>query len=372
MAKIMASLVGLLVMLAYVGGCSDGTPPSESPSPTVSPTMTLNPTQADVNTEALPVVIEPPRLFILDPETRKGVVEYTHEAPGWITESSWSPDGSRLAFVISGGSYIHQVFVADTAGSVSQIGELASDNWSVSGILWSPDGRSVVVLEGARILQISLSGEPPVEVYAEPDSSNSLYPLLGWMSDGERLVVKRGDTLITVNVITGDIVEVYEFESYGPSVSMLKDGSRAAVAVSSTRGGCTGQGTSYSIMVVDLESGADDELVPHVCGLSSLAWSSSGEKLAYSMVDTCSFSPPPCESGINDGGVYVVDTVSRDANRVSTPSPELVDVDVTWVADDSGVVVARASCWQCDAGVAHWAWVSGAGGVEQKLADSPG
>jgi Tol biopolymer transport system component len=199
-----------------------------------------------------------------------GTGEYFAEGP------IWSPDGRYLAYrhadCHGSGEPWWDVVISDPPGNV--VTTFPSEGW---GISWSPDSRRVAVLEcwceeatigvcgldGARQALITV----PFELRAHNGEGDPV-----WSSDGESLVLPNAGH-IPIDGSTpwrptwakgGD-----GWRTYSP------DGSRYAY-------------TTRSSLAVAAADGSDPEHMFGDCPCGSLAWSSTGDRIAF-----VSFSSTP-------------------------------------------------------------------------------
>lgn len=89
-------------------------------------------------------------------------------------EASWSPDGSRLAWIDPFGLWVaradgtHRHLLAQSRGTMRYA--------------WSPDSRALAVSDDGRLFTITASGARRTTV--APRSSNTTYWVFGWSRDG--------------------------------------------------------------------------------------------------------------------------------------------------------------------------------------------
>jgi Tol biopolymer transport system component len=102
---------------------------------------------------------------------------------------AWAPDSENLAFVSfaglpPGSDYKLSLFSLDE--EESRLVYESED--SIAGMKWSPDGNSLAVVEGERLLLVHLDGGDDVVV----EDGVALFPLSGnglaWSPDGHRLI----------------------------------------------------------------------------------------------------------------------------------------------------------------------------------------
>jgi TolB protein len=129
----------------------------------------------------------------------------------WNGQSSWSPDGRRLAFV--SGWYGDGLFVVNADGTGST--EIASvpHNWDLGFPSWSPDGQRILFTEylggpvGVFVIDADGSNETKVvgsasEAVWSPDGKRIAY--LAWHGSRTALAVMDADSTSPPHVLTGD------------------------------------------------------------------------------------------------------------------------------------------------------------------------
>lgn len=142
--------------------------------------------------------------FTLDPLDPVGA----EVAPGSTTALTVSPDGGQVAVAdYDSGAWVVRVLDAREGGETGRFG---LPSWSsVSGLAWSPDGRSIA-LSGTR----GEGFQPAVGI--APSGGGDVLPVdvqrvdvgsLRWSPDGSRLLLRSGD-VVEVDGATGEVVDV--------------------------------------------------------------------------------------------------------------------------------------------------------------------
>jgi Tol biopolymer transport system component len=250
------------------------------------------------------------RLWIADVDSPADRLVY--EAPAWITDVAWSPDGGTIAFV-SGGIWL----IAPDGTNLRRVGEPGAFT------AWSPDSSQIayMVLTGGhwfiRILSLA-SGSTRDLVYGQnfrwaPDGARISYEKVGggpckiqirivtlqngteravacgslptWSPDGKRIALVRYDDHTT---------SLWTVPSRGGRPRRLATarggGAEAAVWSPDSRWIAFRQGTRYcasQLAVVRLDGSRPRRLASHTRIVAPLAWSRGAQKVLYSG-DRCS------------------------------------------------------------------------------------
>jgi Tol biopolymer transport system component len=178
--------------------------PTRTPTPTVAP-LTMKIPHAlyflsEGSTEA-EYVARPEQIWRLDPD---GVTltEITHEDHA-VTDFDISAATGQLAYVVdrfvgtqSGGTQLvgNQLIIARIDGSerrvvVDQSSADSKDISPVTGLRWSPDGRTLAYHRDGLMLYQFSAGQSVKVVADNPDEYEGYYPEL-WSPDGNHLLVK--------------------------------------------------------------------------------------------------------------------------------------------------------------------------------------
>ena len=176
----------------------------------------------------------------------------TNEADPANVPPQWSPDGSRLAVLISGRL---EVVEADGSGRRT----VASD--VMSRVSWSPDGRRLAFVrrhgEHAQLVTIATGGTDEHVLQSitdmrglETTDPESWLPNphshVAWSPDGAHIVYGCGDQLCVVNLdgeIVGRTPEEFANERGRAAAAWAPDGSRIAVRAA-------GNPTAYRVVLL--------------------------------------------------------------------------------------------------------------------------
>jgi Tol biopolymer transport system component len=244
------------------------------------------------------------RLWVADVDTAADRLLY--EAPTWITDVAWSPDGKTIAFV-SGGIWL----IAPDGTNVRRVGEPGAFP------AWSPDSSRIaymVLREGHWLIRIlSLTSESTSDlVYGQnfrwsPDGTRIAYEKVGgqpcsvqirtvtlesgaervvacgslprWSPDGKRIALVRYDDHRTSLWIASS-------RRGRPRrlATARGGGAEAAVWSPDSRWLAFRQGTRYcasQLAVVSLDGSRPRRLASHSRIVTPLAWSRGAGKVLY-------------------------------------------------------------------------------------------
>lgn len=229
-------------------------------------------------------------------------------------ELAWSPDGSRLAYVIPGGSSDWELHVVDALGNNDNL--LVKDELSIRSPSWSPDGRRIAISMGSRsvssqvyVLNADGSGLHPITEVA----NGATYP--AWSPDGTQFLFVSGpsgypgSTSLFVVGAGGSAVQRLTKPSLAFELNprWSPDGTRVAFIRNAPSAGGPPSTTSIVVMRVN----ATEEREVYSCtgcgpGVDRVAWSPDGSKLLFS------------RSQRSLSRLWVMDVDGRNRHRVDT------------------------------------------------------
>ena len=191
--------------------------------------------------------------------------------------ASWAPDSRRLAIEVEV-KEIHSVLIADVAGgAVTNLTNPRTES-NEGSPMWSPDGRSIAIVRGDKILVIDPQTTEPKFELNTPDGVKCTFPR--WSSDGQWLLFLSSDvhekySLQKVRPADGKKVVIYggalaneiqDPPSWSPDGKRILFWSRA--------------GSGSAIYVVDAEGGPPSKLRgDEVCW--NPRWSGDGKRIAF-------------------------------------------------------------------------------------------
>lgn len=172
---------------------------------------------------------------------------------------SWSPDGSRLAFIHweNNVSYVH-VIQADGSNE-ARIGEGTSPTWS-------PDGSRIAYLCGSICIVRATDGgglaRVPLTIFAYS---------LAWSPDGTRFLLAGGNVYV-VEVDGSGLVQLTDEATANWSADWSPDGSRIVYEH---------RGAQYEIVVMDADGSNPTVIAGSVDQLAQPAWSPDGTTIVF-------------------------------------------------------------------------------------------
>ena len=155
-------------------------------------------------------------------------------------QPSWSPDGSRLAYVSQRGSPSAKTYVLVIRSNESgQVRELQPKLSYLALLSWAPDGHSLLIIgsdfKGRFGLYLVDSETADVKAVG-PDERSNFYRAV-WAPDGRSLLSETNAGLYRIDATTGVAVEVFARPAtqgnWGMYAAWAPDGRRSITSTSS-------------------------------------------------------------------------------------------------------------------------------------------
>lgn len=227
-------------------------------------------------------------------DTQRGVLRRLTSHPGVDRQPTWSPDGTRIAFVRDVGEDNPELHVMEADGSAAvRITEAIGEDLSPA---WSPDGSWLAFTsdnEGAKRGAVSYTGEQrPVwsqELFVVRADGSERRRLFGserwdldvptWSPDGTRIAVTAWDpdtlrsAILAIDVATGRDRELLDEDAFLRDAAWSPDGE--AIAFRLDR-----RGTSQ-LHLLDVANGAVRQLSTDAAYAALPAWSADGRHIVF-------------------------------------------------------------------------------------------
>jgi Tol biopolymer transport system component len=271
----------------------------------------------------------------------------------------WSPDGTRLLFLVRGG-----VSIAPALGGSSRALIPPSTTSAVWSAVWSPDGADIAFVRGDSLFRAAADGSSPRFLSGIFDAHSC-----AWSHDGRWIACVKGNlnfveigsafgnlapsAIVVVPASGGAPVVVAEGSSANLSPVWAPDGERLFFI--SNRDG------TRDIYAVDVTSSGRARAAPArlTAGLSaiSLSFSNDGKRMAYAVYSARSniwMLPVPANPPASAAAATALTTGNQVIESMS-PTP-----DGRWVLYDSNI-----------RGKSHIFRIPAAGGEPEQLTDGP-
>ncbi|MEK7468201.1 MAG: DPP IV N-terminal domain-containing protein [Planctomycetota bacterium] len=201
------------------------------------------------------------------------IVEFADPSPSGV---SWSPDGSRIAFVGEWGQR-KDVYTCGT-GALTPIKHLGFRFEEISSPAFCPDGKRVAfsAIKGGRTDLWIGDIETGVLTQLTKDRWHDDHPC--WSPDGKTIAYtseheSQGD-LYAVDVATGETVPLAKTAANEMTPQFSPDGKYLAYA--------SDDGGTFNVWVMELDGGNAQRVTNVPCGAVSPTWGADGE-LAFSV-----------------------------------------------------------------------------------------
>ncbi len=225
------------------------------------------------------------------------------------TQPAWSPDGTRIVFVRTGGEFPpNDIYVINVDGS--GLRRLSSVDQYQNSPTWSPDGKRIAFSRGGSNTDYDLyvmDTDGGHVVQLTDGRGNELEP--HWSPDGTSIVYAAStqqDQAVTdlflVRADGTDVRQLTKTASFELSPRWSPDGKRIAFV----RAG--GQGQLASIEVMNVETESEGALFNCIDCLLDVSWSPDGTKIVFSRFRNSAW------------GVWAMNADGTDVHRIDTGS----------------------------------------------------
>lgn len=165
------------------------------------------------------------------------LIQLTHVAdPVMVGEPAWSPDGSRLAYVVQGSDSDgttgrSDIWIMNTDGTDAHaVTDGPSSSWSPA---WSPDGSAIAFTRGSNIYLMDAEGIHATNITSDPENPPGAQFEPTWSPDGEHIAfVGRGgdDDLYVMRSDGADVRLLFSGPGYQSELAWSPSGSTIAFA----------------------------------------------------------------------------------------------------------------------------------------------
>lgn len=227
-----------------------------------------------------PTYVAPSLVTAMVVDTRTGERVWLHEQPAQISGFAWSPDGSRLAYLLHDGTRF-ELRIHDAGRSGSRTLSIQSDESiaSSSPVVWSPDGASVLLAVRPSGWEERARGAFHALTDAAVIVQDSRNDFLAW--DRVRNIADEQITVL-VAVADGSVRELLsdvapQDVGFSDDGTTLTYGTAVRTKTSYTRR----DGTEYGLHALDLGSGEATALVEPSETRLQATWNERRDEYAY-------------------------------------------------------------------------------------------
>jgi Tol biopolymer transport system component len=229
--------------------------------------------------------------------------------PAADEDSSWSPDGSHIAFSREG-----TLIVADADGS----GQLLLG----PGVepAWSPDGRRIAFVHDGAVWSAAPNGAGALQLAGGPSDHAP-----SWSPDGRTVAFTRDPNFLEVVPASGgSVLELARGANLGSRPFAWSRDSRSLVYAN-----------AYILYRVAADASTDQVLLRAPSVVGDLALSPDGDELAFSV-------EPPFSPQTRGAGIWMISLATGSARQL-THSGQQRDQLPTWSPDGSQIAFTRTS-----------------------------
>ncbi|HEY8002898.1 MAG TPA: S9 family peptidase [Phenylobacterium sp.] len=269
-----------------------------------------------------------PSIWLVDPQTGVQTPLVTGEDASFAPR--WSPDGSRLAYVVAGpkGAQLYVRWMA--AGRSAKVANLEQ---SPNEVAWSPDGKTLVftmlTLDEGKPLGAPLE-KPQGAKWAEPIK---LIDRVTYRADGAGYLKPGFRHLFAVSADGGQPRQLTfgRYDDAGP-ISFMPDG-RSVLFASNRKADWERDPQESEVYSVSLADGALTQLTHRVGPDQAPAASPDGSKIAYVGFDDAR------HRGYENVRLYVMDRDGKNSRVITGAFDNSVGAP-TWAADGRSLYVS--------------------------------
>jgi TolB protein len=244
-------------------------------------------------------------------------------------EPSWSPDGTRIAFISNRNGPMN-LYVATIDGKT--IVRLTSGPWEDDTPAWSPDGRRIAFTSdrdgGSEIYVMNVDGTGLRRLTTSPGAD--IHP--AWSPDGRRIIFNSSRN--SANLAEPDTFEIFVTDADAQNVRQLTKGGVKTYATFSPDGKQilfrASRGEISDLFVMDTETGKIRQLTDSPAFDGWPYWSPDGRHVVFA---TETGKGNDAEIKILDLPTLTASVLSRGPGRCTSPK---------WSPDGGSIVFSRS------------------------------